>query len=84
MFQISDYRFPFKRSFHPVCLYGSRELTTVTLSNCDEDVEPGTEVYQFLQAVTCQCHVCKSSEASCEGLRYRRPPESDVVELLHI
>ncbi|XP_075225134.1 glycoprotein hormone beta 5 isoform X2 [Lycorma delicatula] len=67
--EISDWRFPYKRSFHPVCLFDSRELATVTLSNCEEGVEPGTEFYQYLQAVSCRCLVCKSSEASCEGVR---------------
>ncbi|XP_046664354.1 thyrostimulin beta-5 subunit-like [Homalodisca vitripennis] len=67
--EISDWRFPYKRSYHPVCLHDSRELTTTILRNCDPDVEPGTERYQFLQALSCRCLVCKSSEASCEGLR---------------
>lgn len=69
--EISDWRFPYKRSYHPVCLHDGRELTAVTLNNCEEGVEPGTERYEFLQAVSCRCLVCKSSEASCEGLRYR-------------
>ncbi|KAG8327475.1 Cystine-knot domain [Homalodisca vitripennis] len=69
LLNISDWRFPYKRSYHPVCLHDSRELTTTILRNCDPDVEPGTERYQFLQALSCRCLVCKSSEASCEGLR---------------
>ncbi|XP_039284787.1 thyrostimulin beta-5 subunit-like [Nilaparvata lugens] len=67
--EISDWRFPYKRSFHPVCLFDSREIAVAKLSNCDPDVEPGTELYQFQQALSCRCLVCKSSEASCEGLR---------------
>ncbi|XP_069674022.1 thyrostimulin beta-5 subunit [Periplaneta americana] len=69
--EISDWRFPYKRSFHPVCLHDSRAVNTVTLRNCQEGVEPGTERYEYLEALSCRCMVCKSSEASCEGLRYR-------------
>lgn len=69
--QISDWRFPYKRSFHPVCLHDDRTVASVTLQNCEEGVEPGTERYEYLEALSCRCMVCKSSEASCEGLRYR-------------
>ncbi|PSN47145.1 hypothetical protein C0J52_17460 [Blattella germanica] len=69
--KISDWRFPYKRSYHPVCLHDNRSVKEVTLRNCEEGVEPGTEVYEYLQAESCRCMVCKSSEASCEGLRYR-------------
>jgi len=69
--QISDWRFPYKRSFHPVCLHDARAVSSVTLQNCEEGVEPGTERYEYLEALSCRCMVCKSSEASCEGLRYR-------------
>lgn len=43
----------------------------ITLRNCDALVEPGTDRYESLDAVSCRCAVCKSAEASCEGLRYR-------------
>ncbi|CAH1403551.1 unnamed protein product [Nezara viridula] len=69
--QISDWRFPYKRSHHPVCLHGAREQRTAVLQHCEEGAEPGTEVHQYLQATSCHCHVCRSSEASCQGLRYR-------------
>ncbi|CAG7838469.1 unnamed protein product [Allacma fusca] len=69
--EIPDWRFPYKRSHHPVCIYGSRHERTVTLRNCQPDVEPGTDKYTFQEAETCVCTACKSSEASCEGLRYR-------------
>ncbi|PNF33410.1 hypothetical protein B7P43_G04185 [Cryptotermes secundus] len=69
--EISDWRFPYKRSFHPVCLHDSRAVSSVTLQNCEEGVEPGTERYEYLEALSCRCMICKSSEASCEGLRYR-------------
>jgi len=69
--EIPDWRFPYKRSHHPVCLYGTRKANFAILTNCDADVELGTERYDYQEAETCVCTVCKSSEASCEGLRYR-------------
>lgn len=69
--QVSDWRFPYKRSHHPVCMHGGRVLTEYVLKNCDDGVQPGTELYVFPQATSCKCHACKSSEASCEGYRYR-------------
>ncbi|XP_008467939.1 thyrostimulin beta-5 subunit-like [Diaphorina citri] len=68
--ETSDWRFPYKRSHHPVCQHGARALKVVILNNCEENVEQGTEVYRYLEALSCKCSVCKSSEASCEGLRY--------------
>ncbi|KAF4528202.1 hypothetical protein B566_EDAN014027 [Ephemera danica] len=69
--EISDWRFPFKRSFHPVCMHEDRLPRTVLLKNCATGASPGTELYTVLEAASCRCAVCKSSEASCEGLRYR-------------
>ncbi|XP_065331831.1 thyrostimulin beta-5 subunit [Cloeon dipterum] len=69
--EISDWRFPYKRSFHPVCMHDDRRPMSVELKNCDADTLPGTERYVYYEAVSCRCSVCKSSEASCEGLRYR-------------
>uniref|UniRef100_A0A8D8YYU7 Glycoprotein hormone subunit beta domain-containing protein n=1 Tax=Cacopsylla melanoneura TaxID=428564 RepID=A0A8D8YYU7_9HEMI len=68
--ETSDWRFPYKRSHHPVCQHGARTPKTAILNNCEEGVMPGTEIYRYLEALSCKCSVCKSSEASCEGLRY--------------
>ncbi|ODN03328.1 Glycoprotein hormone beta-5 [Orchesella cincta] len=69
--EIPDFRFPYKKSHHPVCIFGSRKPNVATLDNCDPDVEPGTNRYEYQEAESCHCSVCKSSEASCEGMRYR-------------
>ncbi|XP_045603174.1 thyrostimulin beta-5 subunit [Procambarus clarkii] len=79
--EIADWKFPYKRSHHPVCMHEQTQLTEVTLRHCDEDAAPGTEIYSYHDATRCACSVCKSSEASCEGLRYRgarRAPRADV------
>lgn len=70
--QISDFRFPFKRSHHPVCIHDVREPRLIILRNCMEGVEPGTERFEYLEAKRCSCRACRSSEASCEGLRYSK------------
>ncbi|XP_046387291.1 thyrostimulin beta-5 subunit [Ischnura elegans] len=69
--EISDWRFPYKKSYHPVCMYGTTKVHEVELRFCDEGVEPGTERYASFEAKSCVCSVCSSSTASCEGLRYR-------------
>lgn len=69
--QIADWKFPYKRSHHPVCLHESTKESTAILKNCDPDVSPGTEIHVYTEAAVCACSLCKSSEASCEGLRYR-------------
>ncbi|XP_015608408.1 thyrostimulin beta-5 subunit [Cephus cinctus] len=69
--EISDWRFPYKRSHHPVCIHDGRQRSVTVLRNCEEGVMPGTERYEYLEAESCKCAVCKSSETSCEGLRYR-------------
>ncbi|KAK8389495.1 hypothetical protein O3P69_008888 [Scylla paramamosain] len=79
--EIADWKFPYKRSHHPVCIHDKTQLTEVTLRNCDEGVTPGTELYSYHEATRCACAVCKSSQASCEGLRYRgarRAPRAQV------
>ncbi|XP_044733529.1 thyrostimulin beta-5 subunit [Chrysoperla carnea] len=69
--EISDWRFPYKRSYHPVCMHASRTPKTVILRHCDYGVESGTNRYEYLEATSCKCQACSSSDTSCEGLRYR-------------
>ncbi|XP_071543579.1 thyrostimulin beta-5 subunit [Panulirus ornatus] len=79
--EIADWKFPYKRSHHPVCIHEETRLSEKTLRHCDEGAAPGTETYKYYEATRCSCSVCKSSEASCEGLRYRgarRAPRINV------
>lgn len=64
--EISDWKFPFKRSYHPVCVYAGRVATIATLRNCDPDTEPETSRYHYLEAVGCKCQMCTSLDTSCE------------------
>ncbi|KAG6449358.1 hypothetical protein O3G_MSEX006019 [Manduca sexta] len=53
--EISDWEFPFKKSYHPVCVYGSRKSLVVYLRNCDPGVTSGTDVFHFVAAENCRC-----------------------------
>ncbi|XP_074036529.1 glycoprotein hormone beta 5 [Leptinotarsa decemlineata] len=74
--EISDWRFPFKRSNHPVCVHYGRNRVFVTLRHCEDGIVEGTDHYEYLEADDCKCQVCSSSDTSCEGVRYR-PHRSD-------
>ncbi|XP_057653937.1 thyrostimulin beta-5 subunit [Diorhabda carinulata] len=78
--EISDWRFPFKKSNHPVCVHHGRTKMFVSLRFCDEGVKEGTNYYEYLDATDCKCQVCSSTDTSCEGLRYR-PPRSQIDSL---
>ncbi|XP_075526908.1 thyrostimulin beta-5 subunit-like [Dermacentor variabilis] len=71
--EIADWRFPFKKSFHPVCTYGSGKLVRAQLRFCDpEDLDERDELrsYEYYEALSCLCQVCDSSWTSCEGFRH--------------
>ncbi|EEC14065.1 hypothetical protein IscW_ISCW010926 [Ixodes scapularis] len=71
--RIADWRFPFKKSFHPVCTYDSRRLVTTQLRNCepeDLDEEDELRTYDYFEALSCSCQVCDSTWTSCEGFRH--------------
>ncbi|KAM7299927.1 hypothetical protein ISCGN_020491 [Ixodes scapularis] len=71
--EIADWRFPFKKSFHPVCTYDSRRLVTTQLRNCepeDLDEEDELRTYDYFEALSCSCQVCDSTWTSCEGFRH--------------
>ena len=66
--QIADWRFPFKQSYHPICGHDKKRMRKVRLKHCDAGVEDSLRSYKIVEAVTCSCRVCHSSQASCEGL----------------
>ncbi|XP_045768584.1 thyrostimulin beta-5 subunit [Maniola jurtina] len=74
-YEISHWQFPYKVSTHPVCVHGERKHASVQLRNCDPGVEPGTEIYHFVEAANCKCQVCSSEDTSCEWL----PPDSSLL-----
>lgn len=65
--EISDWKFPFKRSYHPVCVHAARQPTVTILRNCHPEVDEITKRYEYLEAVSCHCHTCSSSDTNCEA-----------------
>lgn len=81
-FQISDWRFPYKKSSHPVCVHYGRNKSLVYLRHCEDGALPSASRYEYLEASGCRCQLCSSSDTSCEGLRYRphrSHPEPDLL-----
>ena len=52
-------------------MHDKTQKRIVRLTNCDLGVDPSTRMHTFNEAARCSCSICRSSEASCEGLRYR-------------
>ncbi|XP_076314640.1 thyrostimulin beta-5 subunit-like [Tachypleus tridentatus] len=69
--EIADWRFPFKKSFHPVCIHERKRLVKVILQHCDPDADPELRIFEYYEADTCACQICESSTASCESVPYR-------------
>lgn len=65
--EISDWKFPFKRSYHPVCVHAARKPTVAFLSNCHPEADETARRYEYLEAASCHCHICSSSDTSCEA-----------------
>ncbi|XP_076266953.1 glycoprotein hormone beta 5 [Rhynchophorus ferrugineus] len=69
--EIPDFRFPYKKSNHPVCVHYGRNKAFVILRNCEEGALPSAARYEYYEAADCKCQLCSSLDTSCEGLRYR-------------
>ncbi|KAI4460539.1 glycoprotein hormone beta chain [Holotrichia oblita] len=69
--EIADWRFPYKKSSHPVCVHYGRTRSVAILRHCEEGAHPSAARYEYLEAAGCQCQLCSSSDTSCEGLTYR-------------
>ncbi|GFW64130.1 thyrostimulin beta-5 subunit [Trichonephila clavipes] len=66
--EIGDWRFPYKRPFHPVCIHGNREIRTTLLPNCDAGANLDIAEYAYYEALSCSCYLCDSSSTSCQGI----------------
>ncbi|XP_005182588.1 thyrostimulin beta-5 subunit [Musca domestica] len=65
--EISDWKFPYKRSFHPVCVHATRQPAVVLLGNCHPEADEEARRYEYLEAVSCHCHTCSTMDTSCEA-----------------
>ena len=67
--EISDWRFPYKRSHHPVCVHAGRVKAVAMLRHCHPNADPETKRYEYMEAVGCNCQICSSTDTSCEALK---------------
>ncbi|XP_003736156.1 thyrostimulin beta-5 subunit [Drosophila persimilis] len=65
--EISDWKFPYKRSFHPVCVHAQRQPAEAILKNCHPEADEGISKYHYMEAVNCHCHTCSTQDTSCEA-----------------
>lgn len=80
--EISDYKFPFKRSFHPVCVFSGRIPSVATLRNCDPGVEEEAMRYHYMEATSCKCQTCSTVDTSCEAPKeIHHPYGSKIMDL---
>ncbi|XP_032595176.1 thyrostimulin beta-5 subunit [Drosophila grimshawi] len=65
--EISDWKFPYKRSFHPVCVHANRQPSVAMLKNCHPDADESIRKYSYMEAINCHCHTCSTEDTSCEA-----------------
>ncbi|XP_015781999.1 uncharacterized serine-rich protein C215.13-like [Tetranychus urticae] len=65
--EIADYKFPYKQSYHKVCIHNRKAIRTTLLPYCDRGVHQSLKIYKYVDAISCSCQFCDSSIASCEG-----------------
>lgn len=80
--EISDWKFPYKRSYHPVCVHASRSKSVAMLRHCHPEADPETRRYEYMEAVSCHCHTCSSTDTSCEAPNLIR--DETAVKILAI
>ncbi|XP_035905321.1 thyrostimulin beta-5 subunit [Anopheles stephensi] len=65
--EISDWRFPYKRSHHPVCVHAGRTKAVALLRHCHPDADLAARQYEYMEPKSCNCQTCSSTDTSCEG-----------------
>ncbi|KAH8240311.1 hypothetical protein KR032_010819, partial [Drosophila birchii] len=65
--EISDWKFPYKRSFHPVCVHAKRHRAVAILKNCHSEADESISKYHYMEAVNCHCQTCSTQDTSCEA-----------------
>lgn len=55
--EISDWKFPYKKSYHPVCVHAGRSKAVATLRHCHPLADPDTKRYEYMEATGCHCQV---------------------------
>lgn len=55
--EISDWKFPYKKSYHPVCVHAGRSKAVAMLRFCHPLADPETRRYEYMEANACHCQV---------------------------
>lgn len=55
--EISDWKFPYKKSYHPVCVHAGRSKAVAMLRFCHPQADPEIRRYEYLEANACHCQV---------------------------
>lgn len=55
--EISDWKFPYKKSYHPVCVHAGRSKAVAMLRFCHPQASSETRRYEYLEANACHCQV---------------------------
>ncbi|KRZ59516.1 Glycoprotein hormone beta-5 [Trichinella nativa] len=66
--EIGTHEFPYSAWKSVVCTYVKKKRQTAELTNCDDDVEPMTKYYHYLEAENCKCRRCKRPNMSCNNI----------------
>uniref|UniRef100_A0A182MA44 Glycoprotein hormone subunit beta domain-containing protein n=1 Tax=Anopheles culicifacies TaxID=139723 RepID=A0A182MA44_9DIPT len=53
--EISDWRFPYKRSHHPVCVHAGRTKAVALLRHCHPDADLAARQYEYMEPKSCNC-----------------------------
>ncbi|KAL7738827.1 hypothetical protein ACLKA6_001346 [Drosophila palustris] len=80
--EISDWKFPYKRSFHPVCVHAQRQPTVAILKNCHPEANDNIRKYNYMEAINCHCHTCSTEDTSCEAPTNNEMDDDKVVKVL--
>lgn len=80
--EISDWKFPFKKSHHPVCVHAGRNKATVMLRNCDADASLEARKYEYMEPIACSCQICSSVDTWCESPQHLQKPGNSIQQLI--
>lgn len=79
--EIGDYKFPFKHTFHPVCVHSGRTKVIAMLRNCDPLASMEARRYEYMEAIGCSCQTCSSSDTACESPQFKG---TQIVQIMSV
>lgn len=81
--EISDWKFPYKRAHHPVCVTSSGVAKIVTmLTTCDPEAGMEARRYEYSEPIDCVCKICTTHNTSCESPQQLTHNRNPLVKLV--